>query len=139
MLAPLKDRSILLPAEDDLGQLRQDNVNLKQALRQARRLHKRTATLSARQFVALSNQKLRLEAENQQLVQRLSSLENGLALTSLAQKLMQTRHELEQMRDAARQIWQLERTLDAARSECARLAEERNAALRALFATHPSR
>lgn len=131
MLAPLKNRSILeVAAEPD-----EDKHMLRQALRRARQAHKRSATLSARKQVELTNRLLLAEERNRLLQARLAELESGAAITTLAQQLIALRHENDELIDAARRVWFLDRTLCAAHRECERLAKERDCALSQLRQT----
>ena len=126
MLAPLKDRGILIRAEDDAGDT---EAALRLALRQARQSQRRAATMGARQIVALTNEINRLTEQNRQLRNRLDELENGQTLVAFGQQLMALRAENDALIAAAHRVWQLDRTLSAAHRECERLANERNAAL----------
>jgi hypothetical protein len=134
MLAPLKDRNLI---ERDTGrkteaELAADNAALKLRLRQARRMQKRTATLSTRKIVELTNENQRLAELNCHLNKRLAELESGEAIVSLGQQLMALRQENDDLLDAAKRVWFLDRTLCAARRECERLASERDHALNCL-------
>ena len=131
MLAPLKDRNLI---ERDSGrqteaELDADNAALKLRLRQARQMQKRTATLSTRKIVELTNENQRLAELNRHLHKRLAELESGVAIVALGQQLMALRQENDELLDAAKGIWFLDRTLCAARRECERLARERDDAL----------
>lgn len=133
MLAPLKDRSVLErePAVDiDAGDA--EMLALRLALRDARSAQRRSATMSARKIVELTNETNRLAEFNAQLQARIDELENGQAIVALGQQLMALRHENEQMAAAAHRVWFLDRTLCAAHRECERLARERDAALDSL-------
>lgn len=131
MLAPLKDRSLIERDSDDRSEaeLRADNAALKVRLRQARQMQKRTATLSTRKIIELTNENLRLSELNRYQQKRLEELESGAAIVALGQQLMATRLHNEELLDAAKCVWFLDRTLCAARSECERLARERDNAL----------
>lgn len=68
MLAPLKDRSLIerespLSLEERVAQLESANLALRTALRQSRQVQKRSATLSARKIVALTNEVSRLDGQ----------------------------------------------------------------------------
>jgi len=131
MLAPLKDRNLI---ERDSGrptetELDADNAALKLRLRQARQMQKRTATLSTRKIVELTNENHRLAELNRHLHKRLAELESGAAIVALGQQLMAIRQENDELQDAAKCVWFLDRTLCAARRECERLAGERDKAL----------
>ena len=129
MLAPLKDRGILIRAEDDAGDT---ETALRLALRQARQSQRRAATQGARQIVALTNEINRLTEVNRQLRSRLDELENGQTMTALGQQLMALRAENDALIAAAQRVWYLDRTLRAAHHECERLASERDTALKRL-------
>lgn len=134
MLAPLKDRNLI---ERDTGrkteaELAADNAALKLRLRQARRMQKRTATLSTRKIVELTNENQRLAELNCHLNKRLAELESGEAIVALGQQLMALCQENDDLLDAAKCVWFLDRTLCAARRECERLARERDHALNCL-------
>lgn len=127
MLAPLKDRSIL---ERETGQDETIELQaLRISLRQARRLHKRSATLAARKIVELTNELNRLSETNRQLKARLDELESGQAMTAMAQQLLALRQENDELAATTQRLWFLDRTLCAAHRECERLARERDAAL----------
>lgn len=136
MLAPLRDRNLI---ERETGRkpeadLHADNAALKLRLRQARQMQKRSATLSARKIVALTNDNLRLAELNRHLHKRLAELESGEAIVALGRQLMVVRQENDALHDAAQCVWLLDRTLCAARRECERLARERDDALDCLQA-----
>lgn len=131
MLAPLKDRNLI---ERETGakteaELHADNAALKLRLRQARQMQKRTATLSTRKIIELTNENHRLAELNSHLQKRLAELESGEAIVALGQQLMSIRQENEDLLEAAKGVWFLDRTLCAARRECERLARERDHAL----------
>jgi len=131
MLAPLKDRNLI---EREAGakteaELHADNAALKLRLRQARQMQKRTATLSTRKIIELTNENHRLAELNGHLQKRLAELESGEAIVALGQQLMSIRQENEDLLEAAKGVWFLDRTLCAARRECERLARERDHAL----------
>lgn len=138
MLAPLKDRTILErePAE---ATLQAENAALKLSLRQARQAQKRTATLTARQIVGLTNEINHLNEVNRLLQARLAELESGQAVIVLGQQLMALRQENDDLTEAAQRLWYLDRTLCAAHRECERLACERDAALAGLQACSAGR
>lgn len=131
MLAPLKDRSILDSAPDPDEEVHA----LRLALRRARQAHRRSATLSARRQIELTNRLLLAEERQRQLQFRVDELENGMAITALAQQLLALRAENDELIEAARRIWLLDRTLGAAHRECERLAHERDCALARLHDT----
>lgn len=131
MLAPLKDRSILESADEP----DEENRMLRLALRRARQAQKRSATLSARQLVEMTNRLQLAEERNRQLQARLDEMENGQAITALAQQLVELRQENDELIDAAKRLWFLDRTLCAAHRECERLAQERDTALEKLQQT----
>ena len=92
MLAPLKDRSLIerespLSLEERVAQLESANLALRTALRQSRQVQKRSATLSARKIVALSNEVSRLETLHSAARQRVERLESGEAIVELGQQL----------------------------------------------------
>ena len=130
MLAPLKDRSILLPADDGPED---GEAALRLALRQARQAQRRAAEYGARQSIALSNEVNRLNELNRQLHSRLDELESGQAMVTLGQQLMALRAENEALLAAAHQLCHLERTLHATRRDCERLARARDHALDCLY------
>ncbi|KAB2921168.1 MAG: hypothetical protein F9K30_15060 [Dechloromonas sp.] len=146
MLAPLKDRSVI--ERDDgqdggatapLSELQAENIALRLALRQARRNQRRNATLSARQTVALNNEISRLQLLNQRLQQQCDEYASGLAITTLAQRLLELEANNEQLLAAAQQVWYLDKSLCAAHHECERLARERDAAISCLRTDLPHR
>lgn len=131
MLAPLKDRNLI---ERDAGgrteaELDADNAALRLRLRQARQMQKRTATLSTRKIIELTNENHRLAELNRHLHRRLAEFESGEAIVALGRQLMAIRQENDELLDAAKCVWFLDRTLCAARRECERLASERDDAL----------
>lgn len=130
MLAPLKDRGILIRAEDDTGDT---EAALRLALRQARQSQHRAATQGARQVVALTNEINRLTELNRQLRSRLDELENGQTMIAFAQQLMALRAENDALIAAAHRLWHLDRHLSAAHREYQRLTSERNTALGRLY------
>lgn len=136
MLAPLKDRSILQRdcAGDDHGEtgLLAENAALRKSLRQSRQMQKRSATISTRQIVELTNNNHRLTELNRHLQARIIELESGQAIIALGQQLMALRQENDELADAAQRVWFLDRTLCAAHHECERLARERDSALNCL-------
>ena len=99
MLAPLKDRGILVRAAEDADD---DETALRQALRHARQAQRRAAIQGARQIVALTNEIHRLTELNRQLRSRLDELESGQTLVSLGQQLMALRAENDALIDSAR-------------------------------------
>lgn len=133
MLAPLKDRSVL--EREPTGKLAASDtelIALRLALREARRVQRRSATISARKIVELTNEVNRLNDYNMRLRRRLEELESGQTLITLGQQLMALREENARMAEAAQRLWFLDRTLCAAHRECERLATERDAALECL-------
>lgn len=134
MLAPLKDRNLIERDADcrSAAALHADNAALKLRLRQARQMQKRTATLSTRKIIELTNEKQRLAELNHHLQKRLAELESGEAIVALGQQSMSIRRENDELLEAAKYVWFLDRTLCAARRECERLARERDSALDSL-------
>lgn len=128
MLAPLKDRAIL-EREPDAGELATENAALKQALRLARQNQKRMATLNAQRIVALTNELATVSERNRQLAIQIQRFESGQAMIEMGRQLMQLRMANDQLSDAAREVWCLDRNLCAAHRECERLAAERDTAL----------
>lgn len=131
MLAPLKDRSVL-EREPAIAEHKAEILALRLALRDARSAQRRSATLSTRKIVALTNEVNRQSELNARLQLRVDELENGQAIVALGQQLMALRDQNEQMAAAAHRLWFLDRTLGAAHRECERLARERDAALDSL-------
>lgn len=121
MLAPLKDRSII---EQEAPEL--EVSHLKLALRQARIQQRRSATLSAKKIIAQENEINRLRQLLDESRRRLFELESGQAIIELGQRLMQLRARNDELVEAARRLWTLDKTLCAARAECQRLADERD-------------
>lgn len=137
MLAPLKNRSLIerepmLSLEERAAQLESANLALRNALRQSRQAHKRSATLAARQIVALTNEVSRLETLHCASRQRVGVLESGQAIVELGRRLMLLSEANTQLTEAAQRVWVLDKTLRAAHEECARLARERDQAIRHL-------
>lgn len=137
MLAPLKDRSLIerepaLSTDGRIAQLEVANATLSSALRQSRQAQKRSATLAARKIVAQANEISRLETLYRTARQRVEALESGHAIIELGRRLMALSEANEQLIDAARRVWSLDKTLCAAREECARMAHERDLAIRRL-------
>lgn len=141
MLAPLKDRSIVkrdsghpldeenaTPALESPAEIA-ENRSLREALRLARKEQRRSATLAAREIVALTNEINRLRQLNQTLQQKIEEHESGQAITSLGQRLLALSEANEHLRETAQRVWYLDKTLCAAHHECERLVEERNAAM----------
>lgn len=127
MLAPLKDRSILDREEDTPPENASSREEcLRQALREARRQLKHSAKEAASEIVALQNQLARLSAEREQLARELAEFRSGQAVIALGQRLMSLQQQNDQLGDALKEIWFLERTLAAAHRECERLARERD-------------
>lgn len=138
MLAPLKDRSLLereptISADERIAQLEAANAVLTSALRQSRQAMKRNATLAARQSVAQANEISRLETLYHATRQRLAALESGQAIIELGRQLLALSAANDQLRDASHQLWRLDKCLGAAHAECARLARERDQAVRRLL------
>jgi len=138
MLAPLKDRSRLerepsISPDERIAQLEAANAVLTSALRQSRQALKRSATLAARKSVAHNNEINRLAALYQSARLRLTELESGQAVIELGRQLLAFSEANEQLSEAARQLWRLDKSLEAAHEECARLAGERDQALHRLF------
>ncbi len=140
MLAPLKDRSQIeremppLGADPHINRLEAENLALRQALRQSRQAQKRSAALGARKIVAQSNEISRLQSLLDASRERVSALESGQAIVELGQRLMALGEANEQLAEAARRVWLLDKTVCAAHEECARLAGERDRAIRCLEA-----
>lgn len=137
MLAPLKDRSLIerepaIFADERIAQLEAANATLSSALRQSRQTQKRNATLAARKIISQANQINRLETLYESARQRVEALESGHAIIELGRRLMALSEANEQLIDAARRVWTLDRTLCAAREECARMAHERDLAIHRL-------
>ena len=127
MLAPLKDRALI--EQESANDLLDENMALRQSLRQSRQMQKRAASLAARKIVNLTNEIARFEEQNRQLRSRLDELESGVAMTTLTQQLLELKHENEALHAATQRLWFLDRTLCAAHRECERLAHERDRAL----------
>lgn len=137
MLAPLKDRSLIerepaISADQHIAQLEAANAILTSALRQSRQAQRRSATLAARKIVSQANEINRLETLHQTARRRIEALESGQAIIELGRRLMALSETNEQLIDAARRVWTLDKTLCAAREECARMASERDLAVRRL-------
>lgn len=137
MLAPLKDRSLIerepaITADERIAQLESANATLSSALRQSRQAQRRNATLAARKIVSQANEISRLETLCRTAQQRVAALESGQAIVDLGRRLMALSEANEQLIDAARRVWTLDKTLCAAREECARMASERDLAIRRL-------
>lgn len=137
MLAPLKDRSLIerepaISADQHIAQLEAANAILTSALRQSRQAQRRSATLAARKIVSQANEINRLETLHQTARRRIEALESGQAIIELGRRLMALSEANEQLIDAARRVWTLDKTLCAAREECARMASERDLAVRRL-------
>lgn len=127
MLAPLKDRALI--EQESANDLLDENMALRQSLRQSRQMQKRAASLAARKIVNLTNEIARAEEQNRQLRSRLDELESGVAITTLAQRLLELQRENDTLHAATQRLWFLDRTLCAAHRECERLAHERDTAL----------
>jgi uncharacterized coiled-coil DUF342 family protein len=125
VLAPLEDRSIL-ERDDAAGEL----ADLRRALRESRIRLRRGAWQSARQICALNAEIRRLRNERDDCRQRLEQLASGVAIVELGQALMRLSANNERLSAAARRVWQLEKNLEAAHAECARIAGERDSLLR---------
>ena len=130
MLAPLKDRSILLRADDESTD---NEAALRLALRQARQAQRQAAEHGARQSIALTNEVARLGEHNRQLRNRLDELENGQVIVALGQQLMALRAENEALLAAAHRVCSLNQALHATRREGERLARARDDALDCLY------
>ena len=134
MLAPLKDRSLIerepnISPNRRIAELEAANAALTGALRQARQAQRRSATQATRQHIAQANEISRLETLLQAARQRLDALESGQAIVELGRRLMALSDASEQLIDATRRLWTLDKTLCAAREECARMASERDQAI----------
>ena len=134
MLAPLKNRSLIerepsLSLEERVAQLESANLALRNALRQSRQAQKRSATLAARKIVAQDNEISRLETLHRATRERVETPESGQTIVELGRRLMALSEANEQLADAARRVWMLDKTLCAAHEECARLARERDLAI----------
>jgi len=144
MLAPLKDRSLIerepaISADQHIAQLEAANAILTSTLRQSRQAQRRSATLAARKIVSQANEINRLETLHQTAHRRIEALESGQAIIELGRRLMALSETNEQLIDAARRVWTLDKTLCAAREECARMASERDLAIRRLTTTAVAR
>ena len=145
MLAPLKDRNLIerdngmgcVTDTPHLADLQAENMALRLALRQARRGQRRSATLAARQIIALNNEVSRLQQLNRSLQQQCDELTSGQAIVSLGQRLMALEENNAQLLAAAQQVWYLDKSLCAAHHECERLARERDAAISCLRSDLP--
>lgn len=137
MLAPLKDRSILLRAGEEAAD---SEAALRLALRQARQAQRRAAEHGARQTITLTNEVNRLNELNRQLRSRLDELESGQVIVALGQQLMALRAENEALLAAAHQLCHLDRALNASRRDSERLARARDHALDCLYdcTLHPA-
>jgi len=133
MLAPLKDRSLIereyITPDERIAELEAANAALTGALRQARQAQRRSATLTTRQHITQANEISRLETLLQAARQRLDALESGQAIVELGRRLMALSDANEHLIEATRRLWTLDKTLRAAREECARMASERDQAI----------
>lgn len=144
MLAPLKNRGVLErdpadpqsdlaaapPGEErQLARMAGEIAALREALRQSRRVQRKSATSAARQFVAQQNEINRLQTLNAAQRQRLADFESGRAIIDLGRQLLQLSESNEQLHTTAQRVWFLEKTIAAAHGESLRLSRERDALL----------
>lgn len=98
--------------------------DLRHALKASRERFRRNAQRSTKRIAALCQELSGLTTLCSSYRQQLAQFESGVAVVELGCKLMQVRVE----KDAAtHRAWTLERTLEAAHTEYARLAQERDA------------
>ncbi|RIX41941.1 MAG: hypothetical protein D3M94_18995 [Rhodocyclales bacterium GT-UBC] len=144
MLAPLKDRDILerdladpqsdlsLPAPSGQRQLDRmvaEVAALRHALRESRRVQRKSATSATRRIVSQINEINRLKAQNQNLQQKLADYQSGQAIIELGRRLVELSESNHLLSQSVQRVWFLEKTLQAAHSEFASLAAERDALL----------
>lgn len=112
-----------------LGHLEKENAELKQAMEAERRAHGRQTTELQARLVALEAQFAALQtaaAESAGLKSRLARFESGEAMTEMGQRLLALQLANEQLRGAAQRVWELDKSLQAAREEAGRFARERD-------------
>ncbi len=124
MLAPLKDRSILLRSNRDDDN--RPNSALRQALREARQQLKHSAKQATQEILSLRNQLMNTEQQQRELAQQLAEIRSGQTMLAMGQRLTALQHENDRLHDALQEIWFLERSLAAAHRECANIAAERD-------------
>ncbi|NTV11924.1 MAG: DUF2325 domain-containing protein [Zoogloea sp.] len=112
-----------------LGHLEHENAELKRDLARERGAHRRQQ-LDDRQRIAVLEAALAeheaQRAELDLLRKRLARFESGQVITEMGQRLMSLQQANEQLVLTAQRVWELDRTLKAAREEAERLARERN-------------
>lgn len=138
MLAPLKERSV---QECDAGGpsvLRSDEAqvrcrtpaeeieDLRRALRESRTRLRRSAWESTKRIAALNNEVSRLSSLCADYRQQMIHFESGAAIVELGSKLMQLSVQNDAFNSVEHRVWTLERTIEAAHREYARLSQERD-------------
>jgi hypothetical protein len=136
MLAPLKDRSILeiAPADtlfdepasscDITAELFAEIDALKLALRQSRDDQRRSALDSTARIIAQANEISHLQDTNISLKKSLHTLESGVAITQLGQKLMDLSARNDMLSLAVARLSIMEKALNIACRECEYLVDE---------------
>lgn len=139
MLAPLKERSVQecdggAPPVHQTGEATakfrssaEETQDLRRALRESRTRLRRSAWESTKQIAALNNEVSRLTELCSTYRQQITRFESGVAIVELGCKLMQLSIEKDALHGAAHRVWALERTIEAAHAEYARLSQERDA------------
>ena len=141
MLAPLKDRSIIEgPAEPTSSTTPQCGTkseieDLRRALRESRDRLRRGAWESTKQISHLNAEVTRLQAICSNYEVQLECYASGVAIVELGQALMRLTDNNERLLNSAHRVWLLEKNIDAAHSECQKLATERDTLAQQLHQT----
>jgi cell division protein FtsB len=150
MLAPLKNRDILecdladpqsdLSLPSPIQQRQYDRMAtevtaLRQALRESRRAQHKSATSATRRIVSQINEINRLKTLNHNLQKKLADYQSGQAIIELGRRLVELSENNHLLSQTAQRAWFLEKTLQAAHSEFANLAAERDALLQQIQTT----
>lgn len=146
MLAPLENRALLERDDGDpqadlspqpsdrtgqrVAALESEIAALRSALRQSRQTQRRSATISTRKIIAQLNEINALKAVVTTQRERLADFESGQVMIELGRQLQQLSASNNDLSCAAQRVWQLEKTIRAAHTECERLAGERDALVR---------
>lgn len=101
--------------------------DLRRALRESRMRLRRSAWESTKRIAALNNEVSRLSSLCADYRQQIIYFESGAAIVELGSKLMQLSVRNDALNSVEHRVWTLERTIEAAHREYARLSQERDA------------
>lgn len=100
--------------------------DLRRALRESRTRLRRSAWESTKRIAALNNEVSRLSSLCADYRQQMIHFESGAAIVELGSKLMQLSVKNDALNSVEHRVWTLERTIEAAHREYARLSQERD-------------